>query len=67
MVKGAYHGQAMDHWKYSAFAASVLAFANMYVKNDQTARQIFVGPNYFLAKDAAFMKVDRNAKAAALK
>lgn len=67
MVKGAPHGQEMDDWRNSAFAASVLAFADLYLNNTENARQIFFGPNYFLAKDAAFMKVERNDKAAALK
>lgn len=67
MVKGAPHGQEMDDWKYSAFGASVLAFADMYVNNSQHARKYFVGPNYYISKDAAFMRVERNEQAAALK
>lgn len=67
MLRGATHGQAMDKPKYSANAAAVLAFAEWQAKGNTKARDIFVGPNYFLANDAAFMKVERNAKAAALK
>ncbi|MFY9191118.1 MAG: hypothetical protein WAN89_07665 [Lawsonella sp.] len=67
MLKGAYHGQAMDHPRHSANAASVMAFAEWLVKGDQKAKEIFVGSNYFLQSDAAFMKVERNEKAAALK
>ncbi|WQD13444.1 MAG: hypothetical protein U1U88_001701 [Lawsonella clevelandensis] len=42
MVKGAPHGQEMDDWRNSAFAASVLAFADLYLNNTENARQIFL-------------------------
>lgn len=67
MVRGATHGQEMDHWRYSVFGAAVLAFSDMQVHHSQRARQFFVGPHYFLANDAAFTHVERNAKAAALR
>lgn len=67
MMKGAYHGQGMDHPRHSAIGASVMSFADWVAKGDQKAKEIFVGPNYFLKNDAAFMKVERNAKAEALK
>ena len=67
MVRGATHGQEMDHWRYSVFGAAVLAFSDMQVHHSQRARQFFVGPHYFLADDTAFTHVERNAKAAALR
>lgn len=67
MMKGALHGQAMDIPTTSAFASSVMAFAEYVVHNNAVAKDIFVGPQYKLASDPAFMKVERNAKAAALK
>ena len=62
-LKGASHGKTLDGVKYSANAASILAFASLYLNNDPAARSIFYGPQFALAKDAAFEDVYRNALA----